>query len=56
MKIIKQILIDGIGWIYSKDGQIEVFDYKGPYDFYPWYRQGNREFNSIHVMEVEYEK
>ena len=38
----------------KENGEIEVFDFKGPFDFYPWYRQGNKEWNSVNVIMVEY--
>jgi len=54
-KKIKQILIDGIGWIYSKDGPIETFLVNGEMAHVNWYRQGNREFNGKYVKEIEWE-
>ena len=52
---IKQILVDQVGWIYSKDGIIECIFVNGEMALVNWYRQGNREFNGKYVIIVEYE-
>ena len=55
MKKIKQILVDGQGWIYSEDGEIVRINVNGEMGFVNWFRQGNKEFNGKYVIEIEYE-
>ena len=54
MKIIKQILIDGQGWIYSEDGEIRRFGADNGTAFIEWFRQGNKEYNGKYVIIVEF--
>ena len=54
-KQIKQLLTKSRGWLYSRDGEIEVFTKMSDDGEIEWYRQGNREVNSKFVVEIIYE-
>ncbi len=52
---IKTILVDGVEYIYaSKDLPITEVLKNGEMEKIIWYKQGNREWNSKYVVEVEY--
>jgi len=59
---ILQILVDGQGWFYSKDGPITVFEKNGEMASVEWYCQHcnkedvDRHFNGKYVIEVVYVK
>ncbi len=58
---IESILIDGQGWHYSKDGEIEKFTKNGKMAEVAWYSQTLEngkmiEFNGKYVVEIVYEK
>ena len=55
VKKIKQILVDGQGWVYSKDNEITEIFKNGEMALVSWYEQGNREYNGKYVLIVEYE-
>ena len=52
---IKQMLIDGIGWIYKKDGDIGVFEENGEMAKVKWYGQNKKIYNGKYVITIEYE-
>ena len=52
---IKQILVAGSGWIYAIQQPITEVEYNGEMAPIRWFRQGNREWNSKYVIEVEYQ-
>jgi len=52
---IKQILIDGAGWLYSHNGEIKSFTKNGEMAEVEWFRQGNIEVNGKYVIKVEFE-
>lgn len=55
-KKIKQILVDGQGWISSDSyGEIEVFLVPGEMAMVQWFRKGNKEFNGKYVIQINYE-
>jgi hypothetical protein len=51
---IKQILVDGIGWIYCEDGEIRCFEQNGEMAKIKWYGQGKKIWNSRYVISLEY--
>jgi hypothetical protein len=57
MKKIRQILVDQVGWIFSKDGDIVAFEVNGAMATTTWYDQANsnRQFNGEYVIEIQYE-
>jgi hypothetical protein len=58
MNDIKQILVDGQGWKYSKEGKFEWTGYNGHMAKLPWIRQttpeGIKEYNINYVVQIEY--
>jgi hypothetical protein len=54
MREVKRILVDGVGHIYSKDGEINLIYKNGEMAAVDWYTQNNREFNGKYVIEIEY--
>ena len=56
---IKQILVDGQGWFYSTDGDIEPYDVNGEMALITWYMQTNKNgevktFNGKYVIMIEH--
>lgn len=58
--VIKQILVDGQGWFYSKEGKIESFKVNGEMSLIDWFKQKlpngeEKQFNGKYVIEVDFE-
>jgi len=56
---INKILVDGQGWVYSTDGDIEPYEVNGEMALLTWYRQKNKNgevktFNGKYVVMIEY--
>ena len=54
MNKIKRILVDQVGQVYAKDGEIECILVNGEMASVNWFRQGNKEWNGKYVIEIEY--
>lgn len=55
-KIIKNIFVENIGYLYAKDGEIKEITKNGEMSLVDWYKQGDMEFNGKYVIRIEYEK
>lgn len=53
-KIIEQIYVNGIGWIYADSEPIEAFTVNGEMALVAWYRKGNEEYNGRYVQCIKY--
>jgi len=53
-KFIKEILIDGYGYVYAHNNPITEFEVNGEMAKVIWYRQGGLEVNSKYVVLVKY--
>ena len=53
-KTIESIFIDQVGWRYSTDGEIKVFQVNGEMAPVSWYSQNNEEYNGKYVVLVRY--
>ena len=51
---IKKMLIEDIGWIYEKDGEIRQFTVNGEMASITWYGQNKRTFSGKYVICIEY--
>ena len=56
---IKQMLIDGQGWVFSSDGEIEPYHVNGEMALITWYRQTNKKgevksYNGKYVVMIEH--
>jgi hypothetical protein len=49
------MLIDGIGWIDSVNGEIRTFEENGEMARVKWYGQGKQTFNGKYVISIIYE-
>ena len=53
-KFIKNILIEGYGYIYADNNPITEFEVNGEMSKIIWYRQDGLEVNSKYVVLVQY--
>lgn len=58
-KVIDQLLVDGLGWRYRKDGPIVLYPVPGEMSMVSWYRQTypdgtTSEYNGKYIIAIDW--